>query len=173
MSAASPVERTCTLIKPDGVCKHLIGTIIDRFEKAGLQLIGLKMLQLSRADAERFYAEHKREPFYEPLVRFMISAPIVAAIWQGPAAIKQARVLIGSTNSPDALPGTLRKQFGVDNRRNLVHGSDSSVSAEREIAFFFKPDELYTYQDTDWDTENLKGKDHGESKKASHRLPTR
>ena len=173
MSAAAAVERTCTLIKPDGVGKHLIGTIIERFEKAGLQLVGLKMLRLSRADAERFYGEHKGQVFYGPLVQFMISAPIVAAIWQGPAAIKQARALMGSTNSPEAQPGTLRKQFGVDNRRNLVHGSDSSTSAEREIAFFFKPEELYTYQDTDWDTDDLKGKDHGESKKTSHRIPTR
>jgi nucleoside-diphosphate kinase len=147
------VERTCTLVKPDGVCKRVVGTVLDRFEKSGLRLIGLKMVHLSPAVAERFYAEHKGKPFYEPLITFMISAPIVAAIWEGDGAIQKARSLMGSTNSPEAQAGTLRRQFGLDNRRNLVHGSDSPASAEREIAFFFKPDELYHYQDNDWQKE--------------------
>ena len=138
-------ERTCTLVKPDGVEKQLIGTVLSRFEKAGLQLVGLKMLRLSRADAERFYAEHKERPFYPGLIEFMISSPIVASIWEGENAIQVARGVMGATNSPEAEMGTLRREFGTDNRRNLVHGSDSPKSAEREIAFFFKPEELFSY----------------------------
>lgn len=139
-------ERTLTLVKPDGVSKRLTGTVLDRFEKAGLQIVGLKMVQLTRSEAERFYAEHKGRPFYEALIEFMVSTPIVAAVWEGGGAILKARELMGATNSPAAAPGTLRKQFGTDNRRNLVHGSDSAASAQREITFFFKPDELFEYQ---------------------------
>jgi nucleoside-diphosphate kinase len=139
------VERTLTLVKPDGVTKRLAGTVIDRFEKAGLQLAALKMLRLSQPDAERFYAEHKGRPFYGPLMEFMTSAPIVAMVWSGEGAIQKARGLMGATNSQEAAAGTLRKQFGEDNRKNLVHGSDSPASAEREIAFFFKPNELFQY----------------------------
>ncbi|SRR5258708_5743292 len=166
-------ERTLTLVKPDGVCKRLTGTILERFETAGLWLIGLKMTRLSREQAERFYAEHSGKPFFGPLIDFMVSAPIVAAVWEGDNAIDKARGLMGATNSPEAAPGTLRRQYGVDNRRNLVHGSDSSKSAEREIAFFFQPEEIFHYQPDDWQTENLKGNDDGKSKKTSHSFPTR
>ena len=148
-------ERTCTLVKPDGVCKRLTGTVIERFEKAGLRLAGLKMLRFSRADAELFYAEHKGRPFYGPLIDFMVSAPIVSVVWEGEDAIQKARTLMGPTNSPEAPAGTLRKQFGVDNRRNVVHGSDSAASAEREIAFFFEPNELFQYHDNDWQSFEL------------------
>jgi nucleoside-diphosphate kinase len=144
------VERTLTLVKPDGVCKDLSGTVLERFEKAGLRLVGLKMLRLSRADAERFYAEHKGKPFYEPLIEFMSAAPIVAAVWEAPGAIAKAREQMGSTNSSEAKEGTLRRQYGTDNRYNLVHGSDSPKSAEREVAFFFKPEELFHYAASDW-----------------------
>jgi nucleoside-diphosphate kinase len=173
MSSPSEKQRTCTLIKPDGVCKQLTGTVLDRFEKAGLRLVGLKMLRLSRADAERFYAEHKGRPFYLPLIDFMVSAPIVAAVWEGDQAVQKARALMGSTNSPEAQAGTLRRQFGLDNRRNLVHGSDSVLSAEREIAFFFKPEELFHYHAVDWLLSHLKGKTHGKPKKTSHRITAR
>jgi nucleoside-diphosphate kinase len=139
------MERTLVLVKPDGVGKRLIGTVLQRFEEAELKLVGLKMLRLSKDRAEDFYEEHRGRPFYEPLVEFMTSGPIVAAVWEGYGAIAKARSLMGATNSPEAEPGTLRRQFGTDNRRNLVHGSDSPASAEREISFFFKLEELITY----------------------------
>jgi nucleoside-diphosphate kinase len=138
------MEQTLTLVKPDGTQKRLTGTVLQRFEQNGLQLVALKMLRLSRADAERFYAEHKGRPFYEGLMDFMTSGPIVACVWEAPEAITKARALMGATNSPQAAEGTLRKQYGQDNRKNLVHGSDSPASAAREIAFFFKPDEILT-----------------------------
>ncbi|OGR93017.1 MAG: nucleoside-diphosphate kinase [Elusimicrobia bacterium RIFCSPLOWO2_01_FULL_59_12] len=167
------VERTCILVKPDGVCKGLTGTVLERFEKAGLRLSGLKMARLSRAGAERLYAQHKGKPFYDPLIHFMVSAPIVAAVWEGPGSIQKARALMGSTNSPEAPAGTLRRQHGIDNRHNLIHGSDSAASAEREIAFFFKPDELFAYASADWQSAELKGNEHGKSKKTSHSVPSR
>lgn len=144
------MEKTCILIKPDGVCKYSVGAVLDRFAKAGLQLRGLKMLKLTPPQAEEFYKEHKGKPFYEPLVRFMTSAPIVATSWEGDGAIGKARSVMGATNSPEAAPGTLRREFGTNNRYNVVHGSDSSASAEREIQFFFKPDELFAYGTDDW-----------------------
>jgi len=144
------IERTCILVKPDAVCKNIVGTALARFAEAGLQLRGLKMLKLSPRQAEQFYQEHKGKPFYEPLVRFMTSAPIVATVWEGAGAIFKARAVMGATNSPEAAPGTLRREFGTNNRYNVVHGSDSPASAEREIQFFFEPDEMYTYNNNDW-----------------------
>ena len=143
-------ERTCILIKPDAVCKNLAGTILDRLAKVGLQLRAAKMIRLSPSQAEQFYAEHKGKPFYEPLIRFMTSAPIVATVWEGEGAIAQARAVMGATNSPEAAAGTLRREFGTNNRYNVVHGSDSDASAEREVKFFFKPEEVYSYHDNDW-----------------------
>ena len=144
------MERTCVLVKPDGVCKNVVGPILARFSQAGLHLRGMKMLRLSRALAEKFYAEHQGKPFYEPLVTFMTSAPIVATVWEGDGAVAKARSLMGATNSTEAAPGTLRREFGTNNRYNVVHGSDSTVSAEREIPFYFKPDELFSYEGNDW-----------------------
>jgi len=144
------MEQTCILVKPDGVCKNVVGKVVSRFAEAGLQLRGLKMLKLSPQQAEQFYQEHKGKTFYEPLVRFMTSAPIVATVWEGAGAIAKARSVMGATNSPDAAPGTLRREFGTNNRYNVVHGSDSPASAAREITFFFKPDELHTYGADDW-----------------------
>jgi nucleoside-diphosphate kinase len=144
------MEKTCILIKPDSVCKNIVGTVLDRFSKTGLHLRGLKMLKLSAAQAQEFYKEHKGKPFYEPLVRFMTSAPIVATAWEGEDAIAKARSVMGATNSPDAVPGTLRREFGTNNRYNVVHGSDSAASAEREITFFFNTNELYSYNANDW-----------------------
>src|SRR5579862_5902282 len=106
------MERTCILVKPDGVCKNIAGTVLARFAQAGLLLRGLKMLKLSLRQAEEFYAEHKGKPFYEPLVRFMTSAPIVATVWEGPGAIAKARAAMGATNSLEAAPGTIRREFG-------------------------------------------------------------
>jgi len=144
------MEQTCILIKPDGVCRNIVGTVLDRFAKKGLQLRGLRRLKLSAAEAQEFYKEHKGKPFYEPLVRFMTSAPLVATAWEGEGAIANARSVMGSTNSPEAAAGTLRREFGTNNRYNVVHGSDSAASAEREIRFFFKPGELFTYGPDDW-----------------------
>lgn len=144
------MERTLGLVKPDGVCKHHIGAILQRFESAGLKVVGLKMIRLDRPKAEGFYAEHRGKPFYEGLVLFMTSGPIVAIVWEGNGAIARARELMGATDSAKAAPGTLRREFGTDNRYNLVHGSDSPESAEREIGYFFTPGELFTYGENDW-----------------------
>jgi nucleoside-diphosphate kinase len=144
------MERTCILVKPDAVCKNLTGAILDRLTKTGLELRGVKMMRLTPQQAEEFYTEHKGKPFYEPLIRFMTAAPIVATVWEGDGAIQKARQVMGSTNSPEAAPGTIRRDFGTNNRYNVVHGSDSSSSAEREIRFFFRPDELFSYQLDDW-----------------------
>jgi nucleoside-diphosphate kinase len=155
------IERTCILIKPDAVCKKHAGDVIGRLEKAGLQLLALRMLRVTRAHAEDFYQEHKGKEFYERLIRFMTSAPIVATAWQGENAVAVSRKLIGATDSRQAAPGTIRRDFGTDNRRNVVHGSDSVKSAEREISFFFKPGEILTYNVSDWQDEpvqNLTGK---------------
>jgi nucleoside-diphosphate kinase len=146
----SPIERTCILAKPDAVCKNLVGTLFERLSQAGLQLRGAKMLRLSEAQAEEFYREHRGKPFYEPLVHFMTSAPIVASIWEGASAISCSRKILGDTNSPEAAPGTLRREFGTNNRYNVAHGSDSAASAEREVRFFFQPEEFFTYQQDDW-----------------------
>ena len=147
------MERTCVLVKPDGVCKNIVGTVLSRFAQTGLLLRGLRMLRLTPAQAEEFYGEHKGKPFYAPLIGFMTSAPIVATVWEGPEAVAKARSVMGATNSPEASVGTIRRDFGTNNRYNVVHGSDSVVSAQREIRFFFKPDELFTYQENDWKVE--------------------
>jgi nucleoside-diphosphate kinase len=144
------VEKTCILIKPDGVCKNLVGTILARFAKTGLELRAVKMIKLSAAQAEQFYGEHKGKPFYEPLIRFMTSAPIVATVWEGDGAIAKARGVMGATNSPEAAAGTIRKEYGTNNRYNVVHGSDSPAAAEREVKFFFTSEEIFTYHENDW-----------------------
>lgn len=149
----SAVERTCVLVKPDGVCKNIVGTVLTRLAQGGLQLRGLRMLRLSPAQAEEFYGEHKGKSFYAPLIGFMSSAPIVATVWEGQEAVSKARLVMGATNSSEASPGTLRRDFGTNNRYNVVHGSDSPASAQREIRFFFKPDEMFTYQENDWKVE--------------------
>jgi nucleoside-diphosphate kinase len=152
------MERTCILIKPDGVCKRHVGSVLERFEGAGLRLVALKMVRLSKAEAGRLYHEHRDKPFYEPLLDFMTSAPIVVSVWEGENSVEKARSLIGVTDSRLAQPGTLRKQFGFDNRRNLLHGSDSAQSAQQEIAFFFRAEELFQYAETDWQpAEPVKG----------------
>ncbi len=144
------MDRTCVLVKPDAVCKNLTGAVLDRLAKAGLALRAAKMMRLKVQQAEEFYGEHKGKPFYEPLIRFMTSAPIVVTVWEGEGATQKARSVMGSTNSTEAAPGTIRREFGTNNRYNVVHGSDSVASAEREIRFFFKPEELYEYQENDW-----------------------
>ncbi len=152
------MERTLILVKPDGVGKHRVGSVLDRLERAGLRLLGVRMLKLPQTQAEEFYKDHKGKPFYEPLIRFMTAAPIVASVWEAPAAVSQARSLMGATDSLKADAGTLRRDFGTNNRYNLVHGSDSVTSAQREIPFFFKPEELFTYGDHDWNAERTEAR---------------
>lgn len=144
------MEKTCILVKPDGVCKNVVGTILSRFSQIGLSLRAAKMIKLSAAQAEQFYGEHKGKPFYEPLIRFMTAAPITATVWEGEGAIAKARSVMGSTNSTEAAPGTIRREFGTNNRYNVVHGSDSPAAADREVQFFFKPEEIFTYHENDW-----------------------
>mgnify|MGYP000930794416 FL=1 len=136
-------ERTLSMIKPDAVGKNIIGEIYARFEKNGLRIAAARMLRLSVDDARRFYAEHEGQPYFEPLIDFMTSGPILAQVLEGDDAIAKNREIMGKTNSPEADPGTIRRDFGENNRRNAVHGSDSPKSAEREIAFFFKPEEVF------------------------------
>lgn len=139
------MERTLIILKPDAVQRGLIGTIIARIEQRGLRIAGLKMLWVSPELAEKHYGEHRGKAFYEPLLRFITSAPVVALVVEGPQAISVMRGLMGKTDARQADPGTIRGDFGLSNRHNLVHGSDSPESAEREIALWFTPEELFSY----------------------------
>jgi nucleoside-diphosphate kinase len=131
------MDRTLILVKPDAFARGLTGDIIARFERKGLQLAALKMMTLDEAMARRHYGEHEGKPFFEPLVTFITSGPLVAMILEGPNAVQAARQLIGSTNGIEASPGSIRGDYAIEVRRNLVHGSDSPESAEREAALFF------------------------------------
>lgn len=139
------LERTLIILKPDAIQRGLIGTIIARIEQRGLRIAGLKMLWVSPELAEKHYGEHRGKVFYEPLLRFITSAPVVALVVEGPQAISVMRGLMGKTDARQADPGTIRGDFGLSNRHNLVHGSDSPESAEREIALWFTPEELFSY----------------------------
>ncbi len=139
------MERTLVLVKPDGVQRGLIGRIIDRFETRGLKLAGLKFIQMSDGLAAQHYAVHKGKPFYDSLVSYIVSGPVVAMAWEGKGAIAIARATVGSTNPAEASPGTIRGDFGVEIGRNLVHGSDSSENAEYELNLFFDSSELYSW----------------------------
>ncbi|MCZ6573220.1 MAG: nucleoside-diphosphate kinase [Planctomycetota bacterium] len=140
------MERTLVLVKPDGVQRGLIGRILSRFEDKGLKLVGLKTLTISPELAERHYAPHKGKPFYEGLVRYMTSAPVVAAVVEGPRAVDLTRSLMGATFGWQAEPGTIRGDFGLSSGFNLIHGSDSVESAAHEIELFFRPEELCAYE---------------------------
>ena len=131
------VEQTLSIIKPDGVEKNLIGEIYGRFEKAGLEIVAARMMHLSQAQAEGFYAVHKERPFYNDLVSYMTSGPVVVQVLQGEGAIDKNREIMGATNPDDAAPGTIRKDFAASIEENVVHGSDGPDTAAQEIAFFF------------------------------------
>ncbi|QEW05483.1 nucleoside-diphosphate kinase [Nitrincola iocasae] len=131
------VERTLSIIKPDAVAKNVIGEIVSRFEKANLKVVAMQMKQLSQAEAEGFYAEHKERPFFADLVAFMTSGPVVVQVLEGENAILLNRELMGATNPKDAAEGTIRRDFATSIDANAVHGSDSATSAEREINYFF------------------------------------
>ncbi|MCD2449684.1 MAG: nucleoside-diphosphate kinase [Methylicorpusculum sp.] len=136
------VERTFSIIKPDAVAKNVIGEIVSRFEKNGLRIVGSKMLHLTREQAEGFYAVHKERPFFNDLVSFMISGPVVVQVLEGENAVLKNRDLMGATNPKDAAPGTIRADFADSIDENAVHGSDAPETAKEEIAFFFSADEL-------------------------------
>jgi len=134
------VEQTLSIIKPDGVEKNLIGEIVGRFEKAGLQIVAARMLQLSQEQAEGFYAVHKERPFYADLVSYMRSGPVFVQVLEGDGAIDKNREIMGATNPADAAEGTIRKDFATSIEENVVHGSDAAETAAQEIAFFFGDD---------------------------------
>lgn len=136
------LERTFSIIKPDAVAKNVIGDIIIRFEKNGLRVVAAKMLQLSKEQAEGFYAEHKERPFFNDLVAFMTSGPVIVQVLEGEGAVMKNRDLMGATNPKEAEPGTIRADFASTIDENAVHGSDAPESAAREIAYFFSAEEI-------------------------------
>jgi nucleoside-diphosphate kinase len=139
------IERTLSIIKPDGLAKHVIGKIISRFEEKGLTPVGIRLQQLSQKEAEGFYAVHKERPFFKDLVSFMISGPVVVMVLEGENAVAANRELMGATNPKDAAEGTIRKDFATSIDQNTVHGSDSLENAKNEIAYFFRETELQSY----------------------------
>lgn len=136
------IERTISIIKPDAVAKNAIGNILGRFEAAGLTVVAAKMKQLSRAEAEGFYAVHRERPFFNDLVSFMISGPVMIQVLEGENAIAQNRELMGATNPAEAAPGTIRADLASSIDENAVHGSDAPETAAQEIAFFFAQTEV-------------------------------
>jgi nucleoside-diphosphate kinase len=136
------MEKTFAIIKPDAVARHMAGDIIKRIEASGLRIVGLRLTQLSRAEAESFYAVHKERPFYKSLCDYMTSGPVMVAVLAGEGAIKRWRDLMGATDPAKAAPGTIRKDFGQNVEQNATHGSDAPETAANEIAFFFRGLEL-------------------------------
>ena len=143
------MQQTLILLKPDCIHRRLAGSIVQRFEQKGLRLAGLKLVQVSRRLAEQHYAVHKGKPFYESLLRFIVSGPTVALVLEGREAVAVARNLIGATDGVKAAPGTIRGDFALSVQNNLIHGSDSPENAAMEIALWFKPEELVSYQPVD------------------------
>ncbi len=141
-------ERTLILVKPDGVQRRLIGRLVARIEDKGLQIVGLKMLQVTPELSKQHYAEHVEKPFYPHLEEFITSAPVVAICVEGPEAIGVMRTLMGPTNGREASPGTIRGDFGASRQMNLMHGSDGAEAAANEISVYFKPEELCSYEPT-------------------------
>ena len=137
------MEKTLSIIKPDAVSKNVLGKILDRFESSGLKIVAIKMLHLDQDMAEGFYAEHKGKPFFDKLINFMTSGPVVVQVLSGENAIKANRELMGNTNPEEAASGTIRSDFAESIDANAVHGSDSSESAEREISYFFNESEIF------------------------------
>ena len=146
------VERTLIIIKPDGIQRHLAGEIIGRFEKKGLKLVAARFMQLSEPLARQLYAVHQGKPFFEGLVKYLSSTPVLVMVWEAEGIIDITRKMIGATFGYDAEPGTIRGDFSCSKGYNLIHGSDSPESAEQEIKLFFKPDEIIDYElaDADW-----------------------
>lgn len=144
------MERTLVLIKPDGVCKGLIGEVIKRIEREGFKIVALKMVRPDREKIEEFYEPHRGKQFFSGLVDFMLTAPSVVMVVEGENVIRGVRELIGERVPVEACPGSIRADFGSDGRRNIVHGSDSLDSADREIKCFFSSCEIFSYDEEDW-----------------------
>lgn len=146
------MEKTFLMVKPDGVQRNLIGEITARFEKKGFKLAGAKLMKITTELAETHYGEHSERPFFGELVEFITSGPVFAMVWEGEGVILTARDIVGKTNPAEAAPGTIRGDFGITVGKNIIHGSDSVESSEREIDLFFKADELVSYekQDHSW-----------------------
>lgn len=146
------MQRTLILLKPDAVQRRLIGELTGRFERKGLRLVGLKLLQAPKETAEKHYAVHKGKPFYDSLLSFLTSGPTVAMVWEGREAVAACRNIMGLTDGVKAPPGTIRGDYAISVQNNLVHGSDSPENAALEIALWFKTDELvnYTVSDSSW-----------------------
>lgn len=139
------MERTLIIFKPDAMDRMLVGRILTRFEEKGLRIAGLKLQQSSRTQVEKHYEVHRQRPFYASLVEFMTAGPVILAVLEGPQAIAVARSMLGATNGREAAPGTIRGDFGLDQRYNLIHASDAPDTARFEIDLFFKPEELVSY----------------------------
>jgi len=139
------VERTFLMLKPDAIQRGLVGEVIGRFEKKGFKLVGLKLIQVDRALAEEHYKEHKGKGFFEPTVQYIMSSPVVAMVWEGKNVVAIAREMMGATNPANANPGSIRGAYAMDISRNVIHGSDSVESAEREISLYFKLAEILSY----------------------------
>lgn len=146
------MQKTLILLKPDAVQRRLVGEVTARFERKGLRLVALRLVQSSRELAEKHYAVHKGKPFYESLLSFLSSGPTVAMVWEGREAVAVCRTLMGVTDGAKSPPGTIRGDFGLSVQNNLVHGSDSPENAEIEIGLWFKPEDLvpYTLPDANW-----------------------
>lgn len=140
-------ERTFIAVKPDGVQRRLVGEIIRRFEKKGFKLVGLKLMQASESLLKEHYWDLRSRPFFGELISYMSSGPVVAMVWEGLEVVKTARKMLGETNPLDSLPGTIRGDFCVEVGRNVIHGSDSVKSAQKEIFLWFKQDELHCWED--------------------------
>ncbi len=151
------MQRSLVLCKPDAVGRRLVGKILQRFEEKGFWIVGMKHVVCTKAIAEQHYAEHAARPFFGDLVKFITSSPLVAFVLEGPDAIELIRLMVGKTKVTEALPGTIRGDFGASTQQNLIHASDSPASAEREIGIWFKPEELskYTPCDGKWVTEKM------------------
>lgn len=145
-------ERTLIILKPDSIQRHLAGEIISRFEKKGFKLVAAKFTRVSEELARQLYTAHQGKDFFEDVVKFLSSAPVLAMVWEAEGIIKMAREMMGATFGCDAQPGTIRGDFSCSKRYNLIHGSDSPESAEQEISLFFSPDEIVDYElaDADW-----------------------
>jgi len=139
------MERSLVLVKPDAMQRGLAGVIISRLERRGLKIVAMKMLQMDKALAQRHYAIHQGKAFFNDLVEFITSSPIIAAVFEGEKAVEAIRQTIGETDPAKASPGTIRGDFGLDIGHNLVHGSDSTENAEKEISLFFSPEEILNY----------------------------
>lgn len=140
------MERTFLMVKPDGVQRNVIGEIVSRFEKKGFQLMGAKLMIISRELAEKHYQEHADKPFFGGLVEFITSGPVFAMVWEGSNVVQAARNMMGTTNPVNAASGTIRGDFGINLSMNIIHGSDSVENAKREISLFFNEEEIFTYE---------------------------